>query len=238
MKKLLIILLVGVLIIFAGSYHIIAFSYDRFEEAEQKTALSSYYQYNDIIYTSASDTNSQAFKDLIPMVEEFFTLVPQDTMNRFKGEGWKIIISSEKPSYILRVQNQVQYDIGGNTEHNMRLIYLYLNDNLPKYLLSDFIHEFAHYEDWEKGLVANSAEFQKIMDDNIGYVPKDQFQDAAYHLSTSREYFACCYKDYFLYGDYLQANAPAVYRYISSVVYDGDSNIEAFYKRVWNYLRE
>lgn len=238
MKKLLIILLVGVLIIVAGSYHIVAYSYDRFEEADQKAVLSAFYQYDNLIYTSHSDTSKEAFRDLVPMVHEFFTLLPQDTMKRFENEGWKIIISSEKPAYILRMQNQVQYDIGGNTEHNMRLIYLYLNDNAPKYLLSDFIHEFAHYEDWEKGLVANSAEFQEIMDKNSSYVPKDQFQDAAYHLSSSREYFACCYKDFFLYGDYLKANAPAVYRYISGVVYSGDGNFVAFYKRVWNYLRE
>ena len=237
MKKLLVILLIGIIVIVGGAYHILGFNFDKYAKNGQANVLVYYQQYDDVIYTSANDIESETFTKLASLIYDFFDILPDETENRFKNEGWKIIISSNKPTYIQNIEESAMYKVGGNTEHNLRIIYLYLNDAVPEYMLSDFIHEFGHYEDWEKGLISKSSEFNKIFDSNQNYNPADTFSDEYYHLSSASEFFACCYKDYFLYNDKLQSEAPEVYKYLGDVIWHGNSNFKAFYVRVWNYFR-
>ena len=236
LKKLLIILLIGVIAIFGISYHVLGFNFDRYEKEDQRNTLTYFHKYDDLIYTSEKDLGNENFLALVPMVHDFFDLLPDETAKRFNDEGWKIIISSEKPPYIQEIEKVVDYKVGGNTEHNLRIIYLFLNNNQPEYLLSDFVHEFGHYEDWEKGILSKSSSFKKIFNNNQGYNPEDTFSDEHYHLSSPSEFFACCYKDYFLYNDKLKTEAPEVYRYLGDAIWRGNNNFEAFYVRVWNYF--
>ena len=236
MKKLIAILLIGILLIVGISYHIVGFSLNKYKDFEQTNVLEYYHKYDDFIYTSEKDMENENFKKLMPMVYDFFELLPDTTIREFEEKNWKIIISSEKPSYVKEIENDVNYKVGGNAEYNLRLIFLYLNNNAPEYLLSDFIHEFGHYEDWENGLVAKSSSFEKIFKKNQGYVPNDSFSDENYHLSNTREFFACCYKDYFLYNDELKNEAPEVYNYLGSIIWHNNSNFKSFYIRVLNYF--
>lgn len=240
MKKILtvlLIMLIGIAVILGISIHVLGFNYNRYEKTAQENVILYYTKYDDLIYTSEYDLENENLKKLVPMIHEFIEMLPEDTINRFNDEHWKIIISTQKPDYIKGMEDNSHYNIGGNTEHNMRIIYLYLNNSVPEYLLSDFIHEFGHYEDWEKGLIAKSPEFQKIFNNNQNYKPEDKFIDENYHLKSSREFFACCYKDYFLYSDKLEKEAPEVYNYIAEAVWFGDNETSAFYNRVFNYFR-
>lgn len=240
LKKILTVLLIiflGIAFILGVSIHVLGFNYDRYKKEAQENVLLYYEKYDDLIYTSEIDKGNENLVKLVPMIHEFMDLLPEETVERFNKENWKIIISTQKPDYIKSIEDNAHYNVGGNTEHNMRIIFLYLNNSVPEYLLSDFIHEFGHYEDWEKGLIAKSKEFQDIFQKNQGYEPEDKFSDENYHLKSSREFFACCYKDYFLYSDKLEKEAPEVYNYLARVVWFGDGETKAFYNRVINYFR-
>lgn len=234
MKKLIAILLVGILLIGVASFLTIGFSYDRFEKKEQEHIISLYKPYNSRIYTAEKDMQNEALRNVAPMVDEFFELLPDEKANEFRRKGWKIIISSQKPSYITDMESSIEYKVGGNTEYNKRIIFVHLNELSKEYLLSDFIHEFGHFDDWENGIASKTDDFVKIFKNNKGYVPEDAFEDVTYHLKSSREFFACCYKDYFLYGDKLKSEAPEVYNFISNAVNNEKSEAEAFYMRIFN----
>lgn len=238
MKKIIALVLAGVLLILLGSVHILGFSYNKFEERDQKHILSMYEQYNSRIYTAKEDMENNDLKSLAPLIDEFFELLPDEKTKEFDDEGWKIIIASKKPTYVKELETIANFNIGGNAEHNKRLIFIYLNNGMGEYLLSDFIHEFGHYDDWQNGLVSKTNGFVNIFKNNKKYVPEDAFDDVTYHLKSSQEFFACCYKDYFLHGDKLKNEAPEVYNYIDDVVKNGNSEIKAFYMRVFYVNKE
>jgi hypothetical protein len=233
-KKALLILLIGILVIVLVCVHVIGFSHISFSQSKQDTIMASYRQYDENIYTAKEDMDNKNLAELAPFVDEFLELLPQDTKRDFEDGNWKIIISTQKPIYVQDAEYHIDYNIGGNTNDDFHIIYVYLNDILPEYLLSDFIHEFGHFEDWENGSVAKSSKFKKLFEENKNYTPGDTFNGTDYHKSSSVEFFACCYKDYFLYREQLMVKAPAVYNYIDDIIRSGNSDFIAFYLRVFN----
>ena len=233
MKKILLIGLISIIVLSLIGIHAAGFVHESFSQYNQDSVLAYYDVYDENIYTAEKDMENENLAKLAPFVDDFLDLLPEDTINRFWGEHWKIIISTRKPIYIRDAEYSFDYGIGGNTNHGLRIIYVYLNDKLPEYLLSDFIHEFGHFEDWENGCVSDSSDFLKLFNKNKNYVPGDTFNDTNYHLSSNKEFFACCYKDYFLYGDKLAKEAPAIYGYMKEIVEEGNSNIKAFYLRIF-----
>ena len=233
MKKIIPILLIGILVLALVCIHVIGFAHEQFSQSDQNNVLVYYTKYDENIYTTKEEMNNGILATVAPFVDDFLDLLPADTQSRFKNENWKIIISARKPIYIKDAEYSLTYGIGGNTNHGLRIIYVYLNSEVSDYILSDFIHEFGHFEDWEKGNMSCSNEFAEIFKDNKYYVPGDVFNDSQYHLSSEKEFFACCYKDYFLYGEKLAKEAPEVYSYIKDVVQDGNSNFISFYLRIF-----
>lgn len=232
MKKIIAIIVACIVLLALAAVHIIGFTYEQFSQEQQNSVLAYYHHYDDVIYTSTGDLSDGILKSTVPMIKDFLNLLPEDTTQRFYGEHWKIIISSQKPSYVKEGEHAVGYNIGGNTNYSLRIIYVYLNDAVPEYILSDFIHEFGHFEDWEKGNMALSDEFKELFNEYKYYSPGDGFGDTKYHLSSEREFFACCYKDYFLHPQKLAAEAPLLYGYFDDIINNGNSNFISFYLRI------
>lgn len=233
MKKVIIFLIVGVLVLALAGLHIIGYTYEQFSQEQQNSVLAYYQEFDKNIYTAKEDATNEALIKTAPLIDDFLELLPSDTINRFRNEHWKIIISSRKPLYIKDGEDMVGYNIGGNTHYGLRLIYVYLNDEVPEYLLSDFIHEFGHFEDWEKGKLSSSNEFLELFNEHKYYSPGDEFGDTKYHLSSEKEFFACCYKDYYLHKQKFAGEAPQLYGYMDDIINNGNSNFISFYLRIF-----
>ena len=185
-----------------------------------------------IFYTSETELNNSLLNRTVQDIWKFFDNISQNTFNEFKTGGWKVIITSNPPTYISEIEEKVGYKLGGNTYRDYRLIYLYFNEENPDYLLEDFIHEFGHFVDWSVGYVSHSKEFENLFNKYQSYETQDEFIVENYSSISPTEFFACCYKDYYKRPEYLKKNASEIYDFIEDSI---DKDGFVFYKRFFNY---
>lgn len=231
MKKFIITIVSLFLIITLVIVHFFAFQLTSFHPTHQSSSLKQYINYDSIFYTTFEDAEKSLLNNVTNDIKDFLSTVPNE-FREFEKDGWKIIISSTRPTYITEIEEKVGYKIGGNTYKDYRLIFLYLNEETPEYLLEDFIHEFGHYVDLLKGYPSRSNEFKKLFDDYKNNFDGDGFVVNNYTISSPVEFFASCYKDYQLDSDGLKNNSIEVYEFIESSLED---DFLLFYKRFIRY---
>lgn len=231
MKKAILIILSLFMIVMIIMTHIFAFQLVSFHPSSQSSTLKEYIQYDSIFYTTEKESESQLLNKTVNDIKDFLNSTP-DKYRDFKKDGWKIIISTHPPTYITEIEEKVGYKVAGNTYREYRLIYLYFNEKQPEYLLEDFIHEFGHYVDWSVGYVSHSKDFEKIYDKYKDGFKDDSFVVQNYTSISPTEFFASCYKDYYINAEALKDGYPELYDFIESSITD---DFLVFYKRLINY---
>ena len=156
--------------------------------------------------------------DSIPLDEHYVVLaetlilLPQDLLNKFYADGWGIVITQESLSdmYYKGVYNNVM----AVTDGNIKVIWLSAKEEAIR---NSVIHEMGHYLEFTYGFPNNTEEFTAIYK-----AERKKFKvpggSAAQARSSSLEYFAEAFQEYFLHPDSLLENTPLTYQYMANYV--------------------
>lgn len=88
---------------------------------------------------------------------------------------------------------------------------IYLKANVDRVL----VHEVGHFVAYRQGRADSTKEFQAIYK-----AEKNQFEgdNKKYAVSSNKEFFAECFKEYSMNKSSLKKNCPRSYKYIQSVI--------------------
>ncbi len=156
--------------------------------------------------------------DTIPLDEYYVVLaetliyLPQDLLNKFYADGWGIVITQESLSdmYYKGVYNNVM----AVTDGYIKVIWLSAEEDAIR---NSVIHEMGHYLQFTYGFPNQTEEFEAIYkaERKKFVVPGGS---AAQARSSSLEYFAEAFQEYFLHPDSLLKNTPLTYQYMANYV--------------------
>lgn len=183
-------------------------------------------KYKDNPYYLSRKNVSQSLKDFISdfefegeisnesieIAQKYYFKIPENFRNKFKENGWKIIISNED-------LNEKYYEsiipIAGLTIYDDKIIYL---GNYGIHLSEAVIHEFGHYFDFINGRISNSEEFLNLFDkekNNLYFLNNTLKNNAK---KQSSEFFAECFQQYFNRPELLKNACPDTYQFLMNLL--------------------
>lgn len=185
-------------------------------------------KYKDNPYYLSRKNVSQSLKDFISdfqfegeisnesieIAQKYYFKIPENFRNRFKENGWRIIISDED-------LNEKYYEsissipIAGLTVYNDKTIYL---GNYGINLSEAVIHEFGHYFDFINGRISNTEEFLKLFhkEKNNLYFLSNTLKNNAKEQSS--EFFAECFQQYFNRPELFKDTCPETYQFFLNLL--------------------
>ncbi|MBQ7943436.1 MAG: hypothetical protein IJ326_05165 [Lachnospiraceae bacterium] len=156
--------------------------------------------------------------DTLPLDEyyvilaETLVLLPQNIIEQFYADGWGIVITQESLSdmYYKGIYNNVM----AVTDGYIKVIWISASE---KSIRNSVIHEMGHYIQFTYDFPNKTEEFEAIYE-----AERKKFVvvggSAAQARSSSLEYFAEAFQEYFLHPDSLLENTPLTYQYIANYV--------------------
>ena len=185
----------------------ISYTYTYHNPQQQEKYLIKYTQTpeTNYIYTD----NSNRAKKSAEMITSFINNLPKEVIADFTKQ-WKIIIAPNVSSDIL-----IQTD--GATSWEAKIIALNTHSD-PTDTYNTFVHEFGHYFDLSHSYYSKSEDFNAIYEKyRDTYIELDDKTPKEYPTSSSLEFFASIFKEYFLYPEHLNQIAPDAYIYIDTI---------------------
>lgn len=163
-------------------------------------------------------------EELFGEVQQALSIIPPEVLKAFIKEGWKIsIVSSIDTTHSQYEDEDIlpQYaDSFSNTKSNLVQI---KNPNTTGIVKERMLHEMGHFADSYYGKASESDAFRKLyenyksdyMEYRIANAEKGSItnDDIEYAASRDYEFFACVYKDYILYPDYVEERFPELSDY-------------------------
>jgi hypothetical protein len=180
------------------------------ETAQDK--FTSYYTrvLNNIYIDEKADVNDAEILD------SFIETLPPIFIKEFRKD-WRLVIEDSIPIPCDWPDNIA---ISGYTDWHTRTIVIKKHAN-PSDMLDVFAHEIGHCFDFEYGSVSYSSLFREFYE-----LYNKDFDDyytnspPGYSTSTPVEFFATCFKEYLLYPEHLNTEAPKAYIFIDSFYKD------------------
>lgn len=225
--KTLISLIISLSIILALGCYFISYTYTYHNPQQQEKYLIQYTQNPEISYIYTD--NSKKAKEAVKMISNFVNSLPKELTTDFK-ESWRVIIAPDASSDRL-----IQTD--GATNWELKLVALNTHSD-PTDTYNTFVHEFGHYFDLSHGYYSKSEEFQKVYEKyRTTYKELDDKTVKDYPTSSSIEFFASVFKEYFLFPEHLQQIAPDAYTYIDKIYNEAvspKSDVETLFQTTKN----
>ena len=210
MKKLLKILICITVYILIAAVIVISI-YERHDVDTQEMMVSEYIHVEDNLYV---DEKCDIEKALV--MNEFVEELPSSFVTEFRDD-WKVIIDDDIPTHDTWDD---RLSITGYTYWQARIIVIKDQSDTDE-LLDVFAHELGHCFDFEYGSVSYSDifnEYYSLYRDDFTEYDTDTL--AAYSTITNYEFFATCFKEYLLYPEHLESEAPKVYIFVDDFYND------------------
>lgn len=158
----------------------------------------------------SNDCNAVSF--YLKAVDEEIDKLPEGIITSFYENGGEIHIVDDIEDLFEIPKNLLPFGILSGCylpdKNDIYLRYVYSSK-------SDVIHELGHYVENTNNLVDNN--FEKIFEEEKN-IYKDKFDTTDYPLTSSKEYFAACFKSYFISNDKLKDSCPKTYDFISNAL--------------------
>lgn len=237
-KKLLCVLLALVVFIISFAFYC-TYSYSRINKKTHAAVLADYSLITDNVYSDSSITEDTmyAFENFISvLLPAFISQLSTNVVAPF-NEDWSVIISAEFPATLekfnsensLKAPDQIDLDyvISGYSNWQLRIIYIYLQAD-PSKMYESFIHELGHCFDYEFGSPSLSGEFLDIYSTyKASSAEKGEDAFSKYAVSTTSEFFASVFTEYFLTPEHLEEIAPDAYHYFDNLYKEVTNNSRA-----------
>lgn len=184
-----------------------------FDNSKQKEIRNTYQEYTNYLYSDGSITEKQ-----LSEMNSFILSLPEQIENAIKKE-WVIVVCKKVPDCMsIQMKNEKQYcdtsDLvnGGFTFTQQRVIYVCsaLEENQ---INKSFTHEIGHLVSFLYHSAHGSPDWLKIYNTD-----KASFDTSYYNTSTSAEFFASCFEEYFNSTEHLKENSEGAYKYIKNLI--------------------
>lgn len=219
-KLIIILLLICIFIIVAG--FLCANSYSSFDKSGQTSCLSNYAHIEKNYYTDLTPN-----RETIAKINSFVDSLSPSSSGAFLKE-WKVVISPDMPTALQQSATKQKILTGpdsstdkvhvlGYSDWHLRLIFIRAQPD-PNEVYKVFIHEMGHYFDYEFGTPSSTGEFRELYS-----LYRDSFSEfdpsapTGYAISSTKEFFATVFKEYFLYPEHLLSEAPEAYFFIEDL---------------------
>ena len=150
-------------------------------------------------------------------IQQLDTYVPEAVQRVLKNKGWNVYVTTDNidQKYFFGAYGSVSGVAVANSSTKGSFVAV---ENREKAVLNSVVHELGHAVDYELGYVSKTSEFQRIFSiERSRFVPTVGI-DAAHATSSSQEYYASAFDEYFRNPGNLSARAPLTYNYIASTI--------------------
>ena len=169
------------------------------DNSKQKDIRNTYQEYTNYLYSDGSITEEK-----LSELDSFISSFPEQIEKAIKEE-WVIVVCEKVPECMSQqMRNEQQYcDTsnlvnGGFTFTQQRVVYV-CSSNGDIILNKSFTHELGHVVSFLYHSTHGSPKWLKIYDSD-----KVSFDTEMYYLSTSAEFFASCFEEYYNSPEHLK----------------------------------
>lgn len=147
-------------------------------------------------------------------LNNYIAMLPDKMITGIYSKNWNFIITDEDLS--LKFFNGAYTKVHAVTGFEEKTVYI---SSTSDYLDRSALHEIGHIIDFENGWVHKTNEFYRIYtDERLTYKAAIGKNATNYAKTSSTEYFAEAFQDYFLNPEQLMQTAPRTYGYVSAIV--------------------
>ena len=183
------------------------------DNSKQKDIRNTYQEYTNYLYSDGSITEEK-----LSELDSFISSFPEQIEKAIKEE-WVIVVCEKIPECMSQqMRNEQQYcDTsnlvnGGFTFTQQRVVYV-CSSNGDIILNKSFTHELGHVVSFLYHSTHGSPKWLKIYDSD-----KASFDTEMYYLSTSAEFFASCFEEYYNSPEHLKRYSEGAYNYIENLL--------------------
>lgn len=183
------------------------------DNSKQKDIRNTYQEYTNYLYSDGSITEEK-----LSELDSFISSFPEQIKKAIKEE-WVIVVCEKVPECMSQqMRNEQQYcDTsnlvnGGFTFTQQRVVYV-CSSNGDIILNKSFTHELGHVVSFLYHSTHGSPKWLKIYDSD-----KASFDTEMYYLSTSAEFFASCFEEYYNSPEHLKKYSEGAYNYIENLL--------------------
>ena len=185
-------------------------AYDLYDNAfyNNGDVVRTEYKNNLINISTEGNIKNKDIKKLLKIIET----IPSHILESFNENGFKVVLTDVNIAEIY-YQDTSLGDIAGLFVENESTIYISSKRN---YINHATIHEFGHFFDSINNWSSSSEEFTNIYieeKDNLKIISHDN-----HYKSSSAEFFATSFQQYFKNPKKLKNEAPKTYNYLKELL--------------------